>query len=121
MGLGEFLTDACTTTVPDLSLLFVLKIVLALGSWADEMEDVPVPCKLSILCFLHLPSLTLKKLVSYSVPHPLPFCPLLRIIIESFKVRARDMALNVHTENGAGVILIQVSLAVVTGHSGSVC
>ena len=40
---------------------------------------------------------------------------------ESFKVRAPDMVLNVHKENGAGTMLIQVSLAIITGYSRSDC
>ena len=50
MALGDFLTDESKSLAPP----FLNKdregsLVIGLGSWADEMEDMPVGCKPSLL------------------------------------------------------------------------
>ena len=101
----------------------MLMVSLALGSWADEMEDVPVPCKLSYYCFVNIHSLTLKKLVSYQETYSPPLDRrMLRTMAENFKALAPDMVQIVRRENGAGaMLLIQVSLALAIGRPGNLC
>ena len=48
MQLGEFLTDTCELLHQfgdDLDWKSKINTTVALGSWADEMEDMPVACK----------------------------------------------------------------------------
>jgi hypothetical protein len=46
MDLGAFLQDSCTCSIGDAAQAEIIcKLIwhVALGSWADEMEDMPMP------------------------------------------------------------------------------
>ncbi len=69
MSLGAFMTDESRDNLTNIALARDVLIVIELGSWADEMEDMPV-CKLfrPVSCFTFTNMLCSWYVVHYATP-----------------------------------------------------
>ncbi|KAL8767008.1 MAG: hypothetical protein Q9209_006362 [Squamulea sp. 1 TL-2023] len=71
MDLGTFLTDTCMPLKPPPARAglaqWILTFAVALGSWADEMEDMPMPCN-TVDDTLKVETNILKALVRITAP-----------------------------------------------------